>query len=84
MTPQFDKTQSIDKDWLSAQLAEMIEDDEDIDPAENLTFYGLDSVAVMRLISDLEARGIRVTMEELSKNPTLDAWWALISARQAG
>jgi aryl carrier-like protein len=76
-------TQTIDKDWLLDQLTGMIEDDDDIDPSENLTHYGLDSVAVMRLISDLERRGIRVTLEELSKEPTADAWWALISSRQA-
>ncbi|WP_134681711.1 phosphopantetheine-binding protein [Paracoccus ravus] len=76
-----DKT--IDRDWLIAQVAGMIEDEEDIDPGENLTLYGLDSISVMRLLAELERHGIRLTMLELAHEPSIDAWWALIEPRQA-
>ena len=36
----------IDRDWLTARAQQLIEDDCDIDPAENLVLYGLDSIAV--------------------------------------
>lgn len=76
-------TETIDKDWLLAQVAGMIEDEEVIDPAENLTLYGVDSISVMRLVAELERRGIPVKFAELAGNPSVNDWWALIAARQA-
>ncbi|WP_372801633.1 phosphopantetheine-binding protein, partial [Paracoccus seriniphilus] len=37
-----------DREWLAAKVAEMIEDEEEILPDENLMMYGLDSVSVMK------------------------------------
>ncbi|WP_347267826.1 phosphopantetheine-binding protein [Paracoccus sp. (in: a-proteobacteria)] len=67
--------------WLLARVQAMIEDDCDIDPAENLVLYGLDSIAVMGFSSELKQLGIAAGFEELAREPTLDSWWALISAR---
>lgn len=75
-----DKTQ-ISPEWLATRVAAMIEDDCDIDPAENLVLYGLDSIAVMTFSSELKQIGIEATFEELAREPTLDNWWALIAAR---
>lgn len=64
--------------WLAARVQKMIEDDCDIDPAENLVLYGLDSIAVMTFSSELKQMGVEASFEELAREPTLDAWWALI------
>lgn len=76
-------TESLDRDWLVAQIAEMIGEDEPVDPAEALTLYGLDSIAVMRLVLALEERGVIVSFDDLARDPTLNGWWALIEARAA-
>lgn len=76
-----DKTE-LSPEWLAARVAAMIEDDCDIEPAENLVLYGLDSIAVMTFSSELKQMGIAASFEELAKDPTLDAWWALIGARR--
>lgn len=68
-------------EWLAARVQAMIEDDCEIDPSENLVLYGLDSIAVMTFSSDLKQMGIEASFEELAREPTLTAWWALISAR---
>lgn len=70
-----------DREWLAAKVAEMIEDEEEILPDENLMMYGLDSVSVMKLIAELEQRGVRIGFDELAANPSIDAWWALIESR---
>ena len=67
--------------WLAARVQKMIEDDCDIDPAENLVLYGLDSIAVMSFSSELKQMGVEASFEELAREPTLDAWWALIQPR---
>ncbi|CAK15309.1 (2,3-dihydroxybenzoyl)adenylate synthase [Pseudomonas entomophila] len=68
--------------WLQTRLRQLIEDSEELDPEENLIFYGLDSLQVMKLAAELKARGIEVSFEELASTPTLASWWALVEARQ--
>ena len=41
-------------DWLLARVQKMIEDDGEIDPAENLVLYGLDSIAVIAASSKVD------------------------------
>ena len=72
---------SLSPDWLLARVQKMIEDDGEIDPAENLVLYGLDSIAVMTFSSELNQMGIKASFEELARQPTLNDWWALIAAR---
>ena len=67
--------------WLAARVQKMIEDACDIDPAENLVLYGLDSIAVMTFSSELKQMGVEASFEELAREPTLDAWWSLIQPR---
>lgn len=76
-----DKTE-LSPEWLATRVALMIEDECDIEPAENLVLYGLDSIAVMTFSAELKQMGIEASFEELAKEPTLDAWWALIGARR--
>ena len=75
-----DKTQ-LSPEWLAARVAAMIEDDCEIEPAENLVLYGLDSIAVMTISSELKQIGVEASFEELAREPTLQNWWALIAAR---
>jgi aryl carrier-like protein len=75
----FEKT---DFDWLETHVSTLIEDEGPIDPAESLIYYGLDSLRVMKLAGELKERGITVSFEELAKDPTLNAWSALIDARK--
>lgn len=74
-------TTDLSRDWLAARVQQMIEDDCDIAPDENLVLYGLDSIAVMTFSSELKQQGIEISFEELAREPTLEAWWALISGR---
>ena len=75
-------TVTLDRDWLAAEVAGIVED-EGIEPDEDLTLYGLDSMGVMRLAMALEERGIVVPFDDLIAQPTLNAWAALIEARRA-
>ncbi|CAI3788065.1 Enterobactin synthase component E [Pseudomonas sp. MM227] len=68
--------------WLQTRLLQLIEDGDALDPQENLIFYGLDSLQVMRLAAELKERGVAVSFEELATEPTLANWWALVESRQ--
>lgn len=68
--------------WLKTRVLQLIEDGEELDPEENLIFYGLDSLQVMKLAAELKERGIAVTFEELADSPTLASWWSLVDTRQ--
>lgn len=73
-----------DTDWLQTRVAELIEDEDDIDPEESLIVYGLDSISIMTLAGELKTRGIPLSFEELARNPTLNAWSDLIRECRAG
>lgn len=68
--------------WLQSRLQPLVDDGETLDPEENLIFYGLDSLLVMKLAAELKARGVEVSFEELAKSPTLGSWWSLVDSRQ--
>ncbi|MTH77578.1 phosphopantetheine-binding protein [Paracoccus aestuariivivens] len=76
------ETSDLGAEWLAKRVQRLIEDDCEIDPTENLVLYGLDSIAVMTLSAELKQRGIEASFEELAREPTLDAWSALIAARR--
>ena len=66
-----------------AALRELIlplldETDEPMDD-ENLIDYGLDSVRIMALAARWRKVHGDIDFVMLAKNPTLDAWWALLS-----
>ena len=73
-------TQPLDRNWLSAQIALMIEDDDEVGPDESLVLFGLDSIRVMEFASLLKTHGITVSFEDLIRLPTPNAWWSLIDA----
>ncbi|MBD9526588.1 phosphopantetheine-binding protein [Paracoccus sp. PAR01] len=76
------ETAELSPEWLAARVLSLIEDETEIDPTENLVLYGLDSISVMTLSSELKQRGIEASFDELAREPTLNAWWALIAARR--
>jgi bifunctional isochorismate lyase / aryl carrier protein len=50
---------------------------------DDLTDLGLDSIAVMGLLTTWRAAGVEVSFEDLAEvEPTLDAWWAVLEARR--
>ncbi|QEN85520.1 isochorismatase [Labrys sp. KNU-23] len=73
---------ALSRDWLVKRVRALIEEEVDFDPDENLIYYGLDSVQVMLLASELKERGVAVRFEELTRIPTLNAWWSLIESKQ--
>lgn len=70
------------RDWLQARVLQLVEEGTELDPEENLIFYGLDSLQVMKLSAELKERGITVSFEELARVPTLSGWWSLIETKQ--
>ena len=70
------------REWLQARVLELVEDETELDPEENLIFYGLDSVQVMVLASELKERGVIVGFDDLARVPTLNGWWSLIEQRR--
>ncbi|UXU75516.1 MULTISPECIES: phosphopantetheine-binding protein [unclassified Paracoccus (in: a-proteobacteria)] len=77
------ETARIDRAWLQSRIERLIEDETPVDQNENLVLYGLDSISVMSLAQELCALGIPVSFQELAADPTLAAWWTLISERQS-
>ncbi|MFT0137350.1 isochorismatase family protein [Alcanivoracaceae bacterium MT1] len=70
-------------DWLRQRVSDLVDEDiRTMADNENLLDYGLDSLNVMNLVAELKARGIILSFEELARNPTLEAWWALIEQRR--
>lgn len=70
------------REWLQARVLELVEDETELDPEENLIYYGLDSVQVMVLAGELKERGIIVGFDDLARVPTLNGWWSLIEQRR--
>lgn len=56
------------------------ESDEPFDD-DNLIDYGLDSVRMMALAARWRKVHGDIDFVMLAKNPTIDAWWKLLSAR---
>lgn len=70
------------RDWLLARVRMLIDDEGELDPEENLLYYGLDSIHVMTVAGELRERGVQVTFEDLARAPTVNAWCALIEERR--
>ncbi|MEN5299814.1 isochorismatase family protein [Brucella sp. TWI559] len=70
------------RNWLQQRVLQLVEDASEFDADENLIFYGLDSLKVMKFSAELKARRLDISFEELARNPTLTAWWALIEKHQ--
>jgi bifunctional isochorismate lyase/aryl carrier protein len=65
---------------VTADLLATLEDAPDaLAGDDDLVDLGLDSIAVMGLLTRWRAQGVAVTFEDLAEvEPTLDAWWAVV------
>ena len=71
----------LEPSWLTAQIAQMIDEGDMPEEDESLILYGLDSIKVMHFVAQLKERGVRVTFEELVRDPRLTVWMELIQKR---
>lgn len=69
------------KDALRQRVAGFL--DEVPEDTDNLIDFGLDSIAVMQLISEWKQAGLSIDFVELGNVPTLDGWWALVQDKLA-
>jgi bifunctional isochorismate lyase/aryl carrier protein len=54
-----------------------------LDDHENLLDLGLDSIRIMSLVELWRGAGFDPSYLDLAEQPTLAAWWALLSAQNA-
>ncbi|MEX9251977.1 isochorismatase family protein [Pseudenterobacter timonensis] len=67
------------KDALRAVILPLLDESDEPMDDENLIDYGLDSVRMMALAARWRKVHGDIDFVMLAKNPTLDAWWALLS-----
>jgi len=67
------------KDALRALILPLLDDSDEPLDDENLIDYGLDSVRMMALAARWRKVHGDIDFVMLAKNPTLNAWWALLS-----
>ena len=64
---------------LRAQILPLLDESDEPYDDENLIDYGLDSVRMMALAARWRKVHGDIDFVMLAKNPTIDAWWALLS-----
>lgn len=70
------------KDELRREIGALIgEGTPEIAGSDNLLDLGMDSMRVMTLATRWSGTGIPLGFVDLIENPTLDAWWELLSSR---
>ncbi|TYR81429.1 isochorismatase [Priestia megaterium] len=63
------------------QIAELLDESpSDFDDNEDLIDRGLDSIRIMSLVENWRRTGAEVTFMQLAEEPTISAWWKLLSA----
>lgn len=75
--------QPITQEAIRAQVADLLQE-LPANLGENddlINVWGLDSVRIMSLVERWRRSGAEVTFVELAEQPTLAAWWALLSSR---
>lgn len=66
---------------LRAQVVPLLDDDGDeVEDDDNLIDFGLDSIRMMSLAAQWSQGGHAVDFTQLAREPTLAAWWALLSS----
>ncbi|EGT5660534.1 isochorismatase [Cronobacter dublinensis subsp. dublinensis] len=64
---------------LRARVLPLLDESDEPEDDENLIDYGLDSVRMMALAARWRKVHGDIDFVMLAKNPTIDAWWALLS-----
>lgn len=64
------------KERLRFWLADYLDDDamENLADEDDLTDWGLDSIAFMSITEELRAQGIMITFMDLAEETTVEAW----------
>ena len=66
---------------LRAHVVSLLDEEgEDVEDDDNLVDFGLDSIRMMNLAAQWSRGGHTVDFTQLAQAPTLNAWWALLSA----
>ncbi|POZ62367.1 isochorismatase family protein [Chromobacterium alticapitis] len=74
--------QAFTRDWLKTQILSALSDgDDSLAGDDNLLDYGLDSIRLMELVAQWQARGLDISFEDLARLPTLNGWWTAIAAK---
>lgn len=61
----------------------LLEDDDDLpEDDDNLGDFGLDSVRIMDLAARWQKANKALKFEKLAQSPSINAWWALLSAKE--
>lgn len=77
---QRDDQERLDIDALRKDVAEVLDvSPETIEDDANLVALGLESVKVMALSARLRRYGVRVKFARMVEEPTLSAWWRLVT-----
>ena len=69
--------------FKASVLAQLPELQAELAAEDNLLDYGLDSVQVMELVSAWARQGVKVRFEDLAREPSLQAWWQVLSKAEA-
>lgn len=66
-----------------ARMQEALDDDIGaVGLDDNLLDFGLDSVSVLQLVAEWQARGIAVEFSDLARHETLNGWWSALREKQ--
>lgn len=65
--------------FKASVLAQLPELQAELAAEDNLLDHGLDSVQVMELVSAWARQGVKVRFEDLAREPSLQAWWRVLS-----
>lgn len=65
--------------WLTTRLSALLGHAEPVDPDLNLIAQGLDSLAMMRVVAELNQRGVHVPFAAFAAAPRLTDWLDLVA-----
>lgn len=75
--------QGLTLDGLRIAIAELLgESPSDIGDHEDLVDIGMDSIRMMSLVEILRGKGAEINFMQMAENPTLAAWWELLSSQK--
>ena len=63
---------------LNEDILSLLSDVHGVSGTENLISLGLDSLKMMRLLSQWRRAGAQISFSEMVENPTLEAWWQIV------
>ncbi|MCG7488015.1 isochorismatase family protein [Vibrio sp. Of14-4] len=69
--------------WLCEKVNALLDDAKHLDPEKNLINCGFDSLRMIRLITELNQLGININYQELSNDPCLTSWWAILEEKRS-